>query len=166
MQVISNIGGESIPLISGYTAPSIKIDQEAPTEVDGIQVGQMGQVVNKFKEFGINVRVTSGLRENAVTSNGNKSKHASGEAIDIVPGAGESFESMAQKVRSNPELVSWMQANGYGILRETSNNALKKTGGSGFHWHVGTDKSAVRDLSRMLEDKQPVLGRYGLKIIH
>ena len=101
----------------------------------------LDQLLNMFKDAGINVKVTSGYREGAVTSNGKPSFHASGEAIDIVPEDGN-FDALAFAIKNNPEISAFMKQKGYGIIDETSQEMLQRTGGTGKHFHVGKDQLA------------------------
>lgn len=55
-----------------------------------IKVGRMQEFLDIAASEGVYFRVTSGLREGAVTSNGNTSNHATGSALDITPIEGES----------------------------------------------------------------------------
>lgn len=98
-----------IPKISGYKKQfSIEIPRgeeetveeqpieetpvEEPTPItkgtitldSGVKVGNMQEVLDKFAEAGISVRVTSGVRNAS-----NRSHHIKGNAVDIVPGKGE-----------------------------------------------------------------------------
>jgi len=55
-----------------------------------VAIGNMQKVLDKFSEAGINLRVTSGARKAGLFGKaGNKSHHVSGNAIDVVPGEGE-----------------------------------------------------------------------------
>lgn len=57
---------------------------------ENINVGNMQDVIDKLTDAGINIRVTSGLRDIGEVGNaGNKSHHPKGDAIDITPGEGE-----------------------------------------------------------------------------
>ena len=123
-----------------------------------INVGNMKDLLDRFNQAGISVRVTSGLRPGATTSNGSKSWHSEGWAIDITPGDGETWESLRTKLKSSPDLIKYMQDNQLGILDETNPDMLARTGGTGAHWHIGPDKVAISGLKTILK------GRKGLKI--
>lgn len=97
-----------------------------------------------FEKNGINIRVTSGRRPGAVTKQGRKSNHADGNAVDIVPGNGETFSSIKQKIVRNPEILQFFHENGLGIIDETTAEAMRKTGASGKHFHVGPDSWATK----------------------
>ena len=112
----------------------------------GINIGNMQALLDKAAKYNIYFRVTSGLREGAKTNNGSRSWHALGEAIDVTPIEGQTWDELRQQIRNSPEFVKWMQSKGYGILDETTQDMLAKTGGSGAHWHIGKDKLALEGL--------------------
>lgn len=116
----------------------------------GINVGNMQALLDEAAKHNIYFRITSGLREGATTSNGSRSWHALGEAIDVTPIEGQTWDELRQQVRNSPEFVKWMQSKGYGILDETTKDMLARTGGSGAHWHIGKDKSALEGLKQFL----------------
>lgn len=120
---------------------------------DNINVGNMQSVIDKFNDAGISIRVTSGLRPGAKTASGNTSHHASGDAIDITPGEGETWDTLRAKIRNSPELTNWMQQHGYGILDETNPSVMAQTKATGAHWHIGKDSSAVAGLKALLVQK-------------
>lgn len=148
---------KKIPLFAGYQS-TIKWDlpQITPGRIeyknDNIDVGNMGGVLDQFANAGISLRVTSGVRTGATTSNGRRSYHSTGDAIDVTPVAGQTMQDIQNALLAHPELVKWMQDNGYGVLRETSDAALAKTGGTGYHWHIGKDNAAKKDLDNMINN--------------
>lgn len=115
-----------------------------------IQVGEMQELLDRFADAGISLRITSGYRPGATTSSGNQSWHASGYALDITPIAGQTYETFKQQLRNNPELVKWMQDNGFGIIDETTPEMQSRTGATGAHWHIGKDKLAQSGLQAIL----------------
>ncbi len=54
-----------------------------------IDVGNLSDLLKQFENAGISLRVTSGKRPGAKTSNGSLSHHATGDAIDVTPGENE-----------------------------------------------------------------------------
>ena len=98
-------------------------------------------LIDMFNTAGIKFKVTSGFRKNAITKQGKQSHHATGNAIDIVPLDGN-FETLANAIRNNPEIVDYMKSKGLGILDETTAEMLARTGGTGPHYHIGPDKIA------------------------
>lgn len=123
-----------------------------------IQVGNMKELLDRFADAGISLRITSGYRPEAITSSGNKSWHAEGYALDITPIAGQTYENLKQQLRNNPELVKWMQDNGFGIIDETTPEMQSRTGATGAHWHIGKDKLAQSGLQAILS------ARHGIKL--
>ena len=55
-----------------------------------IKTGNMQGFLDEAAKHGIYFRITSGVREDAATSKGNRSNHATGNAIDITPLEGQS----------------------------------------------------------------------------
>ena len=93
----------------------------------------MQGLLDAFANAGISLRITSGTRSGATTKQGKISNHAIGRALDITPVEGQTFEDLAQQIRNSPELVKYMRDHGYGILDETTPEALSRTGGTGAH---------------------------------
>lgn len=149
---------EEKPVVANKSLVSLVIPQTSKPEIagkhvfktEGINVGNMQALLDEAAKHNIYFRVTSGLRENATTNNGNTSYHALGEAIDITPIEGQTWDELRQQIRNSPEFVKWMQSKGYGILDETTKDMLARTGGSGAHWHIGKDKSALEGLKQFL----------------
>lgn len=100
-----------------------------------INIGNMKDLLDKFEEAGISVRVTSGM-ENRLTKQGNKSRHSAGDAIDITPINGETYADLRQKIANSPELLEYMRQNKIGIIDETDPLVKAKTGATGDHWHI------------------------------
>lgn len=115
-----------------------------------INIGNTKDLLNQFEEAGINLRITSGFRPGAKTKQGNDSWHGKGFALDVTPEEGQTFDDLKAALKVNPQLVEWMQKNGYGIIDETTPEVLKKTGGTGAHWHIGKDKLAQEGLLKLL----------------
>ena len=103
------------------------------------------------------IQITSGYRPGSRTKSGNVSWHSSGNAIDIIPAKGYTFDQLQQALIRYPDIVQYMQSRGIGILDETSAEMVNKTGATGKHLHIGKDKSAIKGL-------QIILNKYGLKI--
>jgi hypothetical protein len=82
--------------------------------------------------------VTSGFRPRAFTKQGNVSRHAKGEAIDIEP-----RQDVYDFLWNTEEGISLMYKYGVGMLDERSKEMLEKTGGSGAHLHLGLDSTLV-----------------------
>ena len=140
----------SNPTTSITISPTSKKSEKGTISLDGIDVGNMKHVLDKLSEAGISVKVTSGRREaGKVGKAGSKSYHITGNAVDIVPGKGETFESMREKIKNNPELLKYFRDNKIGIIDETNEETMKRTGATGAHWHIGPDRLALSGFETM-----------------
>lgn len=108
---------------------------------DHLNVGNMAELLNLFVQEGINVRVTSGVRQGAKTKSGRTSYHSSGDAIDITPVKGETFESLKAKIKGSDKIMKYMKAHGLGLIDETTPEMMRKTGATGAHFHIGKDNA-------------------------
>lgn len=124
----------------------------------GVNVGNMQHILDKLADAGISVRATSGARKAGTAGKaGNKSHHVPGNAIDIVPDNGETWDSMKQKIKSNPELLAYFRNNGLGIIDETNPETMRRTGATGAHWHIGPDKLALKGFETLFAKSGGVL---------
>lgn len=106
------------------------------------------EITALFKKHGINITVTSGKRAaGAAGKAGKRSHHVGGNAVDIIPGKGETFESIKRKMLGNSEIQQFFSDNGLGVIDETSPETMKKTGATGQHFHIGPDKAAQQTWS-------------------
>ena len=107
--------------------------------------------LRRFAEYlgekGVPVKITSLTRPGAKTKQGNMSRHAYGKAMDIVPLDGN-FDALLRLMTTDAEVMNAMNNLGIGFIDETSEEMLKKTGGTGPHIHVGDDKLAVSYFSQ------------------
>lgn len=78
----------------------------------------MRELLDKFEEAGISVRVTSG-KESRKTKQGKESKHSYGDAIDITPIDGQTYDDLKNQIMNSPELLAYMRDNEIGIIDET-----------------------------------------------
>lgn len=124
---------------SGYTLLGTPVSKSA-----GKMHQDLVDLQNLFTKYNLPITITSGYREGAVTSNGSPSFHASGEAMDIVPTEGHTFQEIADIIRNTPEIANFMKSHKLGVLDETSKEMLARTGGTGAHYHVGRDKNAYK----------------------
>lgn len=122
-----------------------------------IDVGNMQELLDKFAEAGISLRITSGYRPGARTSSGKQSWHSQGYALDVTPGTNETWASLRQKLRNSPDLIKYMQDQGFGIIDETTPEMQSRTGATGPHWHIGKDRLAISGL-------QTLFAKSGIKI--
>lgn len=131
-------------------SPVSKKSEKGTITLDGIDVGNMKHVLDKLVDAGISIKVTSGKREAGKAGKaGSKSYHITGNAVDIVPGKGETFESMREKIKNNPELLKYFRDNKIGIIDETTEETMKLTGATGAHWHIGPDRLALSGFETM-----------------
>ena len=131
-------------------SPVSKKSEKGTITLDGIDVGNMKHVLDKLADAGISVRVTSGRRDAGKAGKaGSKSYHITGNAIDIVPGKGETFESIRQKIKNNPKLLQYFRDNKIGIIDETNEETMRRTGATGAHWHIGPDRLALSGFETM-----------------
>lgn len=130
-----------------------------------IDTGEMKEFLDVLADAGIAVRVTSGARPGARTSSGNTSWHSLGRALDITPVSGttrEDFNKLKDQILNAPTVIKYMQDHNIGILDETLDETLQRTGGSGWHFHIGPDQSALKGLQTWLNDTNH-LAKYGMK---
>lgn len=111
-----------------------------------IKVGNMQGFLDEAAKHGIYFRVTSGVREGAITLNGNASNHSTGDAIDITPLDGQSWDELITQMKNSPELLDYMRKHKMRILDERSPEVLAKTGGTGAHFHVSFGKTEGKDV--------------------
>lgn len=123
--------------------------------------GQLDKEIKAlFDSAGINIKVTSGKRKaGAVGNAGARSHHVGGNAVDIVPGNGETFESIKRKMTQHPEILQFFYENGLGVIDETTAATMKKTGATGKHFHIGPDQWALRTWSNWTGTYRPVDSR-------
>ena len=95
-----NITGNEIKSTNANISVPVINTNSAKIHIDNVS-DDLNTLLNMFHNAGINVRVTSGYRENAKTKQGNKSHHSTGMAIDIVPEDGD-FNALATAIKSNP----------------------------------------------------------------
>ena len=140
----------SNPTTSITISPTSKKSEKGTITLNGIDVGNMKHVLDKLVDAGISIKVTSGKREAGKAGKaGSKSYHITGNAVDIVPGKGETFESMREKIKNNPELLKYFRDNKIGIIDETTEETMKLTGATGAHWHIGPDRLALSGFETM-----------------
>ena len=131
-------------------ATSSKVAGNHVFKHQNMNVGNMQALLDEAAKYGISFRVTSGVRPGSRTKSGNVSWHASGNAIDVTPIAGQTYDDLRQAIRNNPAFVKWMQDRGYGIYEEITSDVMARTGATGKHWHIGRDKVAIRGLQNMI----------------
>lgn len=107
-----------------------------------IDVGNMQELIDLMSEEGISFRITSGSRAGAKTKSGKLSHHGSGNALDITPIKGQTWDDLLSQMRCSKRFIDYMDSHGLGILDERSKEMQKKTGATGEHFHIGPDQIA------------------------
>lgn len=139
-------GNTSIAQVSSSMAPSSATNATQPTDYTSkdLQTMLQEQGLDKY------ITITSGYRDHNIGKAGSKSNHRKKNqhglsmAYDIIPAQGETFDSIFQKIKGNPAIQQWLSQNGFNINDETNTKTLKRTGGTGAHFHIGPDKFNVR----------------------
>jgi hypothetical protein len=101
------------------------------------------QLAKLLEQKGVPVRITSIERPGARTSNGSMSHHSTGKAMDVVP-VDRDFEKLQNVLTTDPEVIYFMNMLGIGFIDETTKEMLRRTGGTGPHYHFGPDKLAIK----------------------
>ena len=120
---------------------------------------KLNTLADLLEEKGYDFKVTSGLRKDAKTAQGRKSRHSVGEAIDVVfPKLGT---SAYKELLADPDVARFLYDNGLTIVDEYDKGTLNKTKGSGSHLHIGFDKGtpeaeAFRNDYKKTYSSQPV----------
>lgn len=122
---------------------SSSTETSIPTTTRGVSAALKG-LQNLFVKYNVPVIITSDYRAAAKTKQGRQSHHATGNAMDIIPKDGHDFAEIAKIIRETPEIKTYMQQHGYGVLDETTEAMLKRTGGTGAHYHIGPDRIAQK----------------------
>lgn len=104
------------------------------------------KLADTFASKGVPVKITSLRREGATTSNGSRSHHADGNAMDVVPLSGD-FTQLLELLRNDEEIRNQMSKLGVGYINETTKEMLAQTGGTGAHIHIGKDRLALKQFN-------------------
>lgn len=104
-----------------------------------LDVGNMQELIDLMVDEGMSFRVTSGNRPGAKTKSGNPSHHGSGDALDITPIEGQTWDDLIAQMKASPKFIKYMNEHGLGILDERSKDIQAKTGATGEHFHIGPD---------------------------
>ena len=104
------------------------------------------KLADTFASKGVPVKITSLRREGATTSNGSRSHHADGNAMDVVPLSGD-FAQLLELLRNDEEIRNQMSKLGVGYINETTKEMLAQTGGTGAHIHIGKDRLALKQFN-------------------
>lgn len=104
-----------------------------------LDVGNMQELIDLMVDEGMSFKVTSGNRPGAKTKSGNPSHHGSGDALDITPIEGQTWDDLIAQMKASPKFIKYMNEHGLGILDERSKDIQAKTGATGEHFHIGPD---------------------------
>ena len=118
-------------------------------KTQNMDVGNMAELINLMVEEGISFRVTSGKRPGAKAKNGKPSHHGTGNAIDITPIPGQTWDDLIYQMRRSKRFLDYMRSHKLGILDERSKEMLAQTGGTGAHFHIGPDGAAVANFEKL-----------------
>lgn len=77
---------------------------------------------------------------------------ANARDISIVGGTIKDYNDFRKILLNNSTVVSWLNQKGWGILNEITPQMLRKTKGTGNHFHFGPDSAAVRTLQAWLNN--------------
>lgn len=112
---------------------------------DDPTVGLSEDLYNFYKDLAslYDTKITSGYRAGAKTKQGNVSRHSKGEALDISPD-----KEVYNYLWNTPEGISLLYKYQLGVLDETTQEMLNKTGGTGAHYHIGKDTNLVDAMNR------------------
>lgn len=121
-----------------------KVEYKSDTDL-----GNMEELVELMRDEGISFRITSGTRPGSKTSNGSISHHSSGNAIDITPIQGQSWDDLINQMGKSKRFISYMREHKLGILDERSKKMQAKTGATGAHFHIGPDIAALSNFNLM-----------------
>ena len=139
------------------SAPVQSIKQPSPIipkgvveyKSEGLDVGNMKELIELMKDEGISFRITSGNRPGARTKKGTPSHHGTGNALDITPIKGQTWDDLIGQMKKSKRFITYMREHKLGILDERSKEMLAKTGGTGAHFHIGPDINAVSNFNLM-----------------
>lgn len=110
---------------------------------NGVDVGNMQELIDLMQDEGISFRITSGNRPGSKTSNGSVSHHSTGNALDITPIKGQTWSDLINQMKNSKRFIEYMREHNLGILDERSKQIQAKTGATGAHFHIGPDKNAI-----------------------
>ena len=79
-------------------------------------------------------------------------KSATARDISIINGSDHDYDTFRKMLLGNKTVVSWMKANGWGIINELTKEILSRTKGTGRHFHFGPDSWARRTWNAWLSN--------------
>lgn len=121
----------------------IKIDIEDLLRQEGIT-----SINGKAIKFGNKALRSANASYGVKNSNHKKKDPHTGNAmardISIVGGTTQDYADFRSKLLSNPKVVQWFDTKGWGIINEITPAVLRRTRGTGPHFHFGPDSWAKR----------------------
>ena len=128
--------------------------------VQGYNKETMPDLVRKY---GIPVRITSGYR-GYNTASGDNSWHRAKDnfgnpaAYDIVP-LDRNYNNLLKWIFSRPAVVKEFLDRGWGILDESTRENIKqkRTGATGFHFHIGPDSLSKKEFLGAMKAYNPTM---------
>lgn len=127
-----------------------KDQQERHSKYEDALSEDLTNFYGELTEVFPSIRLTSGRREKKEGQS--FSHHHHGDAIDI----GREHSDVYEYLTNTREGLSLMNKYGLGILDETDPEILKKTGGTGPHYHIGKDKGLVARTTNRLTNFEGV----------
>lgn len=121
----------------------IKIDiedllrQEGITSVNGKKI-KFGSKTLRAQNASFGVKNSNHKKQDPYTGN------AMARDISIIGGTQADYAEFRRVLLNNPRVRAYMDAKGWGILNEITPSILKRTRGTGPHFHFGPDTSARR----------------------
>lgn len=130
--------------VSSFDSSSlIKIDIEDLLRQEGIT-----SINGKAIKFGNKALRSANASYGVKNSNHKKKDPHTGNAmardISIVGGTTQDYADFRSKLLSNPKVVQWFDTKGWGIINEITPAVLRRTRGTGPHFHFGPDSWAKR----------------------
>lgn len=145
-------------------------DPTKPWQYKGTNVKNLDPKIKEFVSLLEKKGITGysgeqgGFRKGSMTKSGNKSRHSSNQALDLIPVEGE---AAYQKILKDPELTSFLINNGLTAINEYSSDNAKLTGATAGHIHIGRDKGTKladqfrNEAASLYPDQfKPVSGKY------
>ena len=123
--------------------PSVeKVLGNVEYKTSNMDVGNMQELIDLMKDEGISFRITSGHRPGAKTKSGKPSHHDAGNALDITPASGQTWDDLIAQMKKSSRFIEYMKSHGFGILDERGDAMQNRTGATGAHFHIGPDQIA------------------------
>lgn len=130
-----------------------KIDIEDLLKEEGIT-----QINNKKIKFGNRAPRSKNAKYGAKNSWHKQADPITGYAmardISIVGGSNQDYADFRKALLSNDKIKAWFETKGWGIINEITPTILRRTGGTGRHFHFGPDTWARRTWKGWLQNPE------------